>query len=340
MIYASIFADGHCKNSIFEENDQTHKFNPTQTPRLLRQAFLNQGIELNTADVNTGRVVAFDLHLEGREISEKAKHQYLIALENPNINKLNADSFYYENFHKVFSWDSRLFGLPNVIPILIPYPFEISGNPSFHERSIFSCLINANKAFKTVLPSDLYLERLNTIRWYERNAPEHFSLYGLGWSKSTPAYTLSGKIRRSVSRLQTKFFGIMPFPSYRGEIKNKSDVLRNSKFSFCYENSRDLSNYITEKIFDSLTNGCIPIYWGADNIQDHIPEDCYIDRRKFRNTEDVHRYLLTIGSKDHEKYQTRIAEFLESDKAKEFSSIHFASIIANHIARDIRTSSQ
>jgi len=71
----------------------------------------------------------------------------------------------------------------------------------FLEREIFSCLINANKAFKENLPSDLYLERLNTIRWYEKNAPDKFELYGMGWDKSTPAFNAVGRIKRSTWRL-------------------------------------------------------------------------------------------------------------------------------------------
>lgn len=339
MIYGNIFADGHTGNSLFADEDKIHQFNPTKTPRLLRQAFLSQGIEINTPDVNSGRNVLFDLHLEGRFISEKKYFQYLIALENPNINELNENKEFCKTFSKVFAWDSRLFTLKNVIPILIPYPFEIYDSPSFQERSIFSCLINANKAFKKNIPSDLYIERLNTIRWYELNAPEQFSLYGMGWDKSTPAYTFPGKLLRSFSRIQTIFFGKNPFPSYRGKAVDKNEILRNSKFSFCYENSRNLSNYITEKIFDCLVNGCIPVYWGADNVNEHIPEDCFIDRRNFKNTEEVHKFLLSIDSKKYEEYQLEISRFLTSEKAEEFSSIHFASTVADHIARDINGAS-
>lgn len=336
MIYGNIYADGHDNNSLFELEDKTHRFNPTQMPRLLRQAFLDQGIELNTPDLNRGRKATFDLHLEGRNFTGGNPLKYLIALENPNINRLNENENYCRTFSKVFAWDARLFSLENVIPIMIPHPMEYDNFPGFEERSIFSCLINANKAFKETLPSDLYLERINTIRWYENHAPERFELYGMGWEKATPAYDFPGKVRRSVSRLRTRLFGHMPFPSFRGEIREKRNVLRRSKFSYCYENSKDLSNYITEKIMDSLVSGCLPIYWGADNVCDYIPADCFIDRRKFKSTSAVHEHLLSITGKDYEKYQSAILDFLKSDIARKFSSAYFVSEIVARVTQDIK----
>jgi hypothetical protein len=66
MIYGNVFADGRNNNSLFEMDDNIHRYNPTYMPRLLREAFLAHGIEINTPDINQRRPVAFDLHFEGR----------------------------------------------------------------------------------------------------------------------------------------------------------------------------------------------------------------------------------------------------------------------------------
>jgi hypothetical protein len=340
MIYGNVYVEGHSNNSLFAEEDNVHRYNPTTTPRLLRQAFLERGIEINTPDVNQGRQIAFDLHIEGRQFVANDLPQYLIALENPNINKLNENIEYCQRFDKVFAWDMRLNKLPNLVPILIPHPLAYDHFPGFSERDIFSCLINANKAFKENLPSDLYLERINTIRWYERNAPDKFELYGMGWDKSTPAFNFAGRVRRSLSRARTRLFGHKPFPSYRGEVRDKAEVLRRSKYSYCYENSRDLSNYITEKILDSLVNGCVPVYWGADNVLEYIPADCFIDRRKFKDTSAVHEFLLSISAEDYAKYQLNIAKFLKSDVARKFSSEYFVSVVVEQVTRDLAAAGQ
>jgi hypothetical protein len=335
MIYGNVFADGHSNNSLFGEEDGIHRYNSTHTPRLLRQAFLAQGIEINTPDVNQGRQVAFDLHLDGRQFVEDGIPKYLIALENPNINRLNESCDYCRRFAKVFAFDARLHDLPNVVEILIPHHLKHDDFPGYAERDIFSCLINANKAFREVLPSDLYLERIKTIRWYEKHAPDKFELYGMGWGKPTPAFDFWGKAKRSIPSLRAKLFGHKPFPSYQGEVRDKGEVLRRSKFSYCYENNLDLTNYITEKIFDSLIYGCVPVYWGADNVLDYIPADCFIDRRAFKDTAAVHEFLLSISPEDYAKYQSNISRFLGSDAAKMFSAERFVSIVVGHISRGI-----
>lgn len=45
---------------------------------------------------------------------------------------------------------------------------------------------------------------------------------------------------------------------------NKLDYLHQFKFNLCPENTNTLG-YVTEKIFDAVKAGCIPIYWGSFN---------------------------------------------------------------------------
>lgn len=45
---------------------------------------------------------------------------------------------------------------------------------------------------------------------------------------------------------------------------DKLAYLRTFKFNICPENS-DTTGYTTEKVFESIQAGCIPVYWGSDN---------------------------------------------------------------------------
>ena len=45
---------------------------------------------------------------------------------------------------------------------------------------------------------------------------------------------------------------------------DKQAYLRQFCFNVCPENS-NWPGYVTEKVFDSISAGCIPIYWGSDN---------------------------------------------------------------------------
>lgn len=339
MILGNIIAEGHSNNSMFGLEDSVHRYNPTHMPRLLRQAFLEKGIEINTPDINKGRITAFNLYFEGHQVVDSTGPNYLVALENPNINRLNENREYCSRFNRVFAWDKRLFDLPNVVRILIPHPLACDSFAGFQERDIFSCLINANKAFREQMPTDLYLERLQTIRWYEKNAADKFELYGMGWGKPSPSFDIRSKLKRRIDRLRTQLFGYRPFPSYRGEVRDKGEILRRSRFSYCYENSRDLSNYITEKIFDSLVHGCVPVYWGADNVLEYIPADCFIDRRNFKDTAEVHRFLLSVTHEQYTAYQSQIMRFLSGDVAKEFRSERFVSTVVNHVVQDLQGAS-
>jgi hypothetical protein len=61
----------------------------------------------------------------------------------------------------------------------------------------------------------------------------------------------AGKFNNNTSRLLNEFNN------------NKIQYLRNFKFNICPENSNS-KGYVTEKIFDSLLAGCLPIYWGSE----------------------------------------------------------------------------
>ncbi len=337
MIRGDVHQDGHQANSLFATEDAVHRYNPTVMQRALRDALLARGIEINTADVNDGREVAFELHIEGRPLGEAKRPRYLITLENPYINTLNPDRHYLARFQRVFAWDARVFDLPNVTPILIPHPMLARPFAPFDARDRFSCLINANKHFPVVLDTDLYRERVAVIRWYERHAPEHFDLYGIGWNKPERGIGWQSALRRRGQRLASQLFGIAPFPSWRGEVRDKAEVYARTRFAFCYENVRDLSNYVTEKMLDCLLCGCVPIYWGADNVAELIPADCFVDRRQFPDTAALHQWLLAVDEARYQAWQAAIRSFLESEQAARFSVERFVSVVARGIAADLAT---
>lgn len=333
MQFANYYQKDRINNASFDVIDKHHTYNPTHTNRLLRSEFLKYGVELNNPDVNQGRDIVFNIFHDGQDIGNVKGPKFLIATENPYICPENCDLNYLSRFDRVFTWNTNLCHLPNVTHIFVPNQLYTHQVPNFSERSIFSCIVNANKAFKATVQNDLYKERIKVIRWYENNAPEHFSLFGLGWTKPEPAFTTHQKIRRRFKRLATQIFNQKPFPSYRGEVINKNFIYEKTKFAFCYENVADLPDYITEKIFDCFLSGCVPIYWGSNTIQEHVPQSCYIDRRKFKNTMEVHNYLLNIGPDEYSNYQKNIHQFLVSKEAMKFDTKNFVSTIIHTIIK-------
>lgn len=335
MLFANYYQPDRVKNASFKEVDRHHTYNPTFTNRLLRSEFLKHGIELNNPDVNEGREIAFSILHDGQALDQFSEPKYLIATENPHICPLNKDRSYLSQFNGVFTWNTEFANLPNVSHVFIPNQIRNPSTPSFSERPIFSCIINANKAFRSSLENDLYRERIEVIRWYERNTPEYFSLYGLGWGKPEPAFTPTQKISRRIKRLASQIFGYKPFPSYVGEVPDKELIYRQTKFAYCYENVANLPDYISEKIFDCFFGGCVPVYWGSSTINQHIPNSCFIDRRDFKNTAEVHRFLMNIDETEYTRYQESIRHFLSSSKAMEFDTTSYVSRIINKILKDL-----
>lgn len=334
MIYGNIYCEDFTENKLFDYSSPRNSDGLFTPVIALRERLLQLGIELNTPDLNKGRTVSFEMHLDGRPLSGNATPKYLIASENPFINRLNADIEYLKGFKRVISWNDAALKFPGAVKVLIPNSLSLPNIRSYSDRHIFSCLISSNKVTPWGGADDLYAERINVIRWYEKNAPALFHLYGRGWNKPSQAFTRKAKLQRRIGRLRTQLFGYKPFPSWRGEVKFKSDILSNTRFSYCYENVKDLPNYITEKIFDSFFSGCVPIYWGADNVHEYIPPDCYIDRRQFADTAEVHRYLVSITPEQHAQFQQNICAFLKSKQAYSFSVENFVSTIASAIAGD------
>lgn len=334
MKYANFHQLDHSQNSIFSKNN-LHLYEPSYTPVLIRNLLLKEGIELNTADMNLDRQILFNLYSDGQKLQLQEGLNYLLAVENPFINSLNLDLEYLSKFNRVFTWNRNLLSLRNVTQVFLPNKFKHIEFEKFDQRPIFSCLINSNKVFPYTLETDLYLERIKVIRWYEANSPKDFHLYGMGWDKPIKAFTIKDKFNRRIQRLRTQIFGYKPFPSFRGEIKNKGDVLSKAKFAYCFENVSELPDYITEKIFDCFFSGCVPIYWGSETIKDHIPSNCFINRRDFKSTDEIHQFLKSITEHEHSKYQENIEQYLLSPDAKKFEIENFSETIVEKIMGDL-----
>jgi len=85
--------------------------------------------------------------------------------------------------------------------------------------------------------------------------------------------------------------------------QSKMDTMSRYKFTIAFENAID-KDYVTEKFYDPLIAGSVPIYLGAPNIDDFAPGDkCFINACNWNSPESLARYILEV-SKNHELYQS------------------------------------
>jgi len=76
---------------------------------------------------------------------------------------------------------------------------------------------------------------------------------------------------------------------------DKIKYLQQFKFNLCPENSNN-NGYVTEKIFDSIKAGCIPIYWGSNNQPeaDILNQNAIFFLNLHANNEDVLKEIKKI----------------------------------------------
>lgn len=81
-------------------------------------------------------------------------------------------------------------------------------------------------------------------------------------------------------------------------IASKLETLAGYKFTLAFENACG-QDYVTEKFFDPMSVGSVPIYLGAPNIKDFAPgKRCYIDIRDFAEPQSLAHYILQLGADD------------------------------------------
>jgi hypothetical protein len=263
------------------------------------------------------------------------KKLYLFLCENPAHRPDNYWRWNHRDFDKVFTWHSdwidRKKNFQFWLAVKIPGSFRI--DPA--EKTKFCVTVVSQKY--SGHRQELYSERVRGIRWFEREHPGQFDLYGSGWDR----FYFTGKLSRAnmfLDRVYAKCPGLMRarrFPSHRGRVPSKNAVMRQYKFAMAYENAA-FPGYVTEKIFDAFFAGCVPIYAGAPNVTDYIPAEAFIDRRHFRDYEELYRFLTSMSEKEYLGYLHAIEEFVHSDRIKLFGAENLTRLVLKEIVGEKR----
>jgi hypothetical protein len=255
---------------------------------------------------------------------ESASPKYLVIWESEVIKPDNWDISNHKYFKKIYTWNDAIIDNKKYFKINFAHLFPAGINKDLIKKKKLCTLIAGRKRAKHLC--ELYSKRLEAIRWFERNHPEDFDLYGVSWD----GYKLiSRKWSRKLNDAVPFLAKHLPlrFPSYRGQVDKKRPVLERYRFSMCYENARDIPGYITEKIFDCFFAGCVPVYWGANNVADHIPKECFIDKRDFKGYEELYHYMKNMSDREYLRYLDSIESFLKSEKGYKFSSDYFVKTV-------------
>ncbi|CAN1538100.1 Glycosyl transferase family 10 [Flavobacteriaceae bacterium] len=171
--------------------------------------------------------------------------------------------------------------------ISLPSTFQISSNKIISLMSYYSG-VNADSLYKNGENIDLIALRSRIA--IEGSKENIIDVYGKGWPE-----------------------GISKEDSRDGDWRtSKKIILDNYNFNLCFENTAS-PNYMTEKIWDSIENYCLPIYYAKNtNAYQIFPKDSFIDYSDFNKPQELFDFVLNISNEEFIRRMNRCIEVYNS----------------------------
>lgn len=259
----------------------------------------------------------------------------LIRLEPPSVFPAQYGEFIQEYYGIVMTAGS-LRDVSNKSEFLC-WPYEVVANPQKPWPNDFTldqhrhfALVHHFSDFKSWLKrkNEIVLiaankvspareEQYSTRRKYARNLQAHqLKIYGELWNESLLAQVehrarvLIFSLRNGYIPNLKSLYGNLHwrYPSAQGPIAEKKLALENSRFSLVIEND---SSYVSEKLFDAMMYGTIPVYLGPDLSLTGIPSNVLIELNQ--SPAEIWNYLCKLDEKELFIIWQNIHDFLSSE---------------------------
>lgn len=82
-------------------------------------------------------------------------------------------------------------------------------------------------------------------------------------------------------------------------MQRKLDILKNYGFNLCFENTI-CPHYCTEKIWNAIAGGCLPIYYGSGTrIYDDFPRNSFLDYSELGSPEALFERILSMPEEEY-----------------------------------------
>jgi hypothetical protein len=331
--------------------DASHWLEPT---RHLAQLGLSCGIEIHTddlVDLRDAAILIFGELPTSRHEIERLRRDYphlkliLQIVETPMGRDWAFDPINHSDFDAVVSYNPMLDDKRRYFSFQIPAggigSIEIPSGAPWQERKI-ACLIanvpNVRPIFVrrsglgmirngwrfrprtwwnyVTEGGSLYRERLCIAKQCEDTLGDQFDIFGPGWPKAASGTSHS------------KGFFFSARGAYEG---SKLELLQNYRFTITYENCLNDCGYITEKLFDALLAGCVPVYLGNKSIQKCVPEDVFVDARQFKTRLDLARFIETMSQARWRSMRDAGSAFVSTEAIRAFGSSQYARTVLDAV---------
>lgn len=226
----------------------------------------------------------------------------LVRQEPKLVIPRNYESYFVDKFDHVIDigkFKEDLF-------VNINWPQDLSINPKI-SQSKKDKFVMVNSNLLSLEKNEHYSLRRTVIAKIQS-----VDLYGYQWNNSNlnKVLTIFKELRKYLRKIhKVRISGLKyyfkNFDNYLGEIENKREVMSLYKYSIVIENSSD---YVSEKLFDALLSGCIPIYVGPNLTNFNLPQKLYIQAEP--NFEDIERKMVLAQEMDYSEWLDTVGVWL------------------------------
>jgi hypothetical protein len=331
-------------DAFFEAEEFYGMKSDTYMYKALRDVLKREGISLGTQYKNRPEdsdvVICLNetLFFVNYKRSSKNKKLILILTEPPVYNAKDWTVERHVYFDLVLSYDKDLLHRSQNKYHFIHFPIEfqktttyvLPSESEFHSKKLVSMVAGAFTITKAPREyNSLLYERYKILKFYNRNYPNLLDFFSRNPPVEKFKHFRGAKIFYTLHEALPRWIGKVLYKSqissvYRGAIPGtqKQAVLSQYKFNFCLENTHGIKGLISEKIFDCFEAGTVPIYFGAPDIKEHIPENCFIDYGLFTSLKELHVHLKEMNYKTYLCYLKNAHTFLNKG-ARPFSADEF-----------------
>lgn len=337
IIYIDPGYSVHCENKLFEAMDN----NINRDNRLEPFRRMRQEQEAKGNIVKTGDYLLKDKYYDNDNYKNYTIDYYSFGLTN-NLDyiidlykqkKINLKAFviaeppmvapgqykllpklskYFENIY-LFNTEGDGYNLDNVNTSKLRKQYvEQAYNTVIEQywknknRKDQLIIINSKLKPQSRNKQELYSTRINLIK--ELSKFNYIDLYGRGWEEL---------IKRSSLWLPYIINYKTLMSVYKGSCVDKYKVLSQYKFSLSLENMH-MNGFLSDRLFDSIFAGTVPIYLGAKDVDKIIPNNIFIDLRNFASVKDLINYLNNMSQDQIDEFKYNGRKYIESADYNKF----------------------
>lgn len=326
-IYVDPSSKAYYEDRLFDHANPVLNRDDTLAPFIrLRDALIQQGIELHTADymlqdaahVQESDYYSFGVLENYTQLAkrDKVRLKAFVIFEPPVVDPrlYRALPELTTAFERVYVHNTKgdgyaLEGVDHskLHKLYWPQPHKDVLLQFWDRQERFHRIVMINGNHKPVsYQGELYSKRIDALAGLSKFGC--VDLYGRGWERwwsRNSMWLPYWSHRKTLMSI------------YKGACTSKYEVMSQYHFALCFENMA-MNGYITEKIFDCLYAGTIPIYLGAKDIADLIPEHAYIDCRKFSTWKDLHDKMMEMSDTEIQSMRAAGRGFLQSEQGARY----------------------